>query len=190
VRPLQSAEYLEELLDDIRHERPVQMQAGGAIEHRPDCTATHCHHDWMDKLSDPFVEYKLEVHYGGGEIHPRAYVREPAVPFFKRRTHHLADGALCAYPPWQGVWQWERDTVVQFMAHATEWLVKWTVWEQTGRWLGPEMPHNLDFLLHHIHPEQECHCGSGKQYHLCHRPGDMAAVMNAVPSRFNRLYRV
>lgn len=187
VRPIERLAGLEELLDDIEHERPVLMQAGGAIEHRPDCAATHCRHDWMDELSDPFVEYKLEVHYGGGEAHPRAYVREPPVPLLvKRRTHHLADGALCAYPPWVGVWQWQRDTVVQFMAHAVEWLVKWTVWAQTRRWLGPEMPHDLGFLLRQIRPEQQCHCGSGRPYGLCHRVPDEAAARESLPPLLRR----
>lgn len=172
VRPFRSAERMEEVLDDIYHERAVMMRAGGSIEHRPDCAAAHCHHDWMEKLSNPFVDFKLEIHYAGRESHPRAFIRDPAVPFFKRQKHHLSDGALCAYPPWQGVWQWERDTVVNFMSHVVEWLVKWMVWEQACIWIGPEMGHDRNFLLREIRPDQECHCGSGKQYRLCHRPED------------------
>lgn len=174
LRPIVSAERLEEVLDEIHHERPVMMRAGGTIEHQPDCAAEHCRHGWMDKVSSPFPEYKLEVQYGGGEAHPRAYVRDPVVPFFKREKHHYKDGALCAYPPWQGVWRWDRDTVVDFMSHAAEWLVKWTVWEQAGVWLGAEMGHDLGFLLREVPPEQECHCGSGKRYQHCHRRGDAA----------------
>ncbi|HEY0321189.1 MAG TPA: SEC-C metal-binding domain-containing protein [Pyrinomonadaceae bacterium] len=176
VQPIQSTDGLEELLDDIYHERPVLMQAGGRIEHRPDCKVRHCHHDWMDKLSNPFVEYKLEVKYGGDETHPRAYVRHPVVPVPERQKHHLGDGALCAYPPWQGVWRWERDTVVQFMGHVTEWLVKWMVWEQAGVWIGPEMGHARGFLLQEVRFEQECHCGSGRQYRDCHLAEDQAHV--------------
>src|SRR5438105_14269946 len=74
VQPLRSAEHLEEILDDIYHGRPVMMCAGGVITHRPDCTAEHCRHDWMESVTAPFVEYKLEVRYGGGEAHPMAYV--------------------------------------------------------------------------------------------------------------------
>lgn len=180
VQPIQSTDWLEELLDDIYHERPVLMRAGGQIEHRPDCNVRHCHHDWMDKLPNPFVKYRLKVKYSGDAAHPRAYVRDPVVPFLRRRKHHLSDGALCAYPPWQGVWQWKRDTVVEFMAHATEWLVKWTVWEQTSVWIGPEMGHERGLLLREIGSKQECHCGSGKQYQDCHRPEDDALVRRGI----------
>ena len=182
VQPLQSAEHLEKVLDDIFHERPVLMRASGIIEHRPDCTATHCHHDWMERLSNPYVEYKLEVQYGGSKVHPKAFVRAPVVPLFKRRKHHLSDGSLCAYPPWKGIWQWERDTVVDFMSHAVEWLVKWMVWEQAGIWLGPEMMHDRGFLLREIRPEQECHCSSGRQYGLCHMQEDEAYVRRSTIS--------
>jgi hypothetical protein len=174
LRPVVDAVPQEEILDDIHHGRPVMMRAGGIIEHRPDCAAEHCHHDWMVKVLASFPEYKLEVQYGGGQAHPRAYVRNPVVPFFKREKHHYKDGALCAYPPWLGVWRWDRHTVVEFMSHAAEWLIKWAVWEQAGVWLGAEMGHDPRLLLHEIQPEQECHCGSGKQYQFCDRQGDVA----------------
>lgn len=152
------------------------MRAGGVVEHRPDCVAEHCHHDWMERVKAPYVKYKLEVQYGGGKMHPRAYVRDPVAPLFKRRKHHFNDGALCAYPPWSGVWQWQKDTVAHFMSHAVEWLMKWTIWMQAGVWLGPEMGHEPSFLLREIRPDQECHCGSGNQYGSCHKPEDMARL--------------
>lgn len=180
VQPIRSTEHLEELLDDIYHERPVIMQASGIIEHSPSCVADHCHHLWMERVSNPFVEFKLEVRYGGGETHPTAFVRDPIVPYFKRRKHHFNDGALCAYPAWYDAWRWDRDTVVQFMAHAMEWLVKWTAWEQADVWLGPEKDHDCGLLLREIHPEQQCHCRSGKKYGLCHRPEDEAYAIRNV----------
>lgn len=190
VWPVQSAEKLEELLDDIYHGRAVQMQAGGVIEHLPDCAGTHCHHEWMEKLVNPFVTFKLEVQYGGGEAHPRAYVRDPAVPLFKRQKHHMSDGALCAYPPWQGVWNWQTDTVVHFMSHATEWLVKWLVWEQARVWPGAEMEHDRGFLLREVKPSQECYCGSGKPYQLCHRPEDETHARHEVEEVINKRLQV
>jgi hypothetical protein len=179
VQPIRSTDHLEELLDDLMHERPVIMKAGGIIEHDPDCAAEHCRHEWMEKVSNPVVEYELEVQYDGGETHPSAYVRDPVVPYFKRRKHHYNDGSLCAYPSWFDTWRWDRDTVAEFMSHAIEWLVKWTVWEQTSVWLGPEKDHNPGQLLREIHPEQQCHCRSGSKYGLCCRPKDEAYAMRS-----------
>jgi hypothetical protein len=189
VQPIRSREYLEEILDDIYHERPVVMQAGGIIEHRTDCTANHCHHDWMEKVSNPFAKYKLEVQYGGGETHPTAYVRDPIVPFFKREKHHFKDGSLCAYPPWFDMWRWDRDTVVHFMAHTMEWLVKWTVWEQTGVWLGDEKDHNPALLLREIQPNQQCHCRSGREYGGCCRPKDQVYTMQGFQAMIQQRFR-
>ena len=187
VRPLTEPDDLQEVLDDIYHGRPVMMRAGGVIKHRPDCTAEHCYHGWMDEVSTPFPEYKLEVQYGGGESHPRAYVRDPVVPFLKREKHHYKDGALCAYPPWLGVWQWDRHTVADFMSHTAEWLVKWTVWERAGVWLGPEMGHDLGLLLSQIRPEQGCHCGSGQQYQHCHRAENAAQARRGFDAALRRM---
>lgn len=180
VQPIRSTDHLEEMLDDLFHQRPVVMKAGGIIEHDPNCTAEHCRHEWMENVSNPFVEYKLEVQYAGGDVHPSAYVRDPVVPSYKWWKHHYDDGSLCAYPSWLDTWRSDRDTVVQFMLHVSEWLVKWTVWEQANVWLGPEQDHNPGVLLREIRPEQQCHCRSGKKYGLCCRSKDEAFVMRRI----------
>ena len=183
MQPLRGAKHLEEILDDIYHGRPVMMCADGVIAHRLDCAAKHCRHDWIRRVTNPFVEYKIEVHYGGGKAHPTAYVRDPAVPLLKRQKHHFDDGSLCAYPAWFDVWRWDRDTVVEFMAHVAEWLVKWMVWEQASIWLGQEKDHAPDLLLREIRPDLQCHCRSGKEYGRCHRSLDEESVMRSIEKR-------
>jgi hypothetical protein len=189
VQPLQSSEVLEKVLDDIHHERPVMMRAGGIVEHRSDCFTRHCHHDWMERVTNPFIKYKLEVQYGGGEAHPMAFVRAPVPLPSKERKHHFDNGSLCAYPAWQDVWRWDRDTVVGFMSHAVEWLVKWTVWEQADIWLGTEKGHTPGLLLREIHPDQQCHCRSGRKYGLCHRVADESSVMRSIEEIIQRRLR-
>jgi hypothetical protein len=186
VRPLPTAEHLEEILDDLCHGRSVVMLAGGVIAHNPDCVIEHCRHGWMERVTNPSVEYKIEVQYGGGEAHPTAYVRDPVVPHSKRKKHHYLDGSLCAYPAWFDVWRWDRDTVVDFMAHAAEWLVKWTVWGQASVWLGPEKGHDRHLLLREISPDQQCHCRSGKSYGACHRPEDESYVFRSIEEIIRR----
>jgi hypothetical protein len=168
VQPLQTINHFDELLDDIYNARPVYVQQGGKVMHDPDCKARHTRHSWMNKISDRPIAYNLRVKYEGGPQHPRAYIVSPAIPENNAR-HMFRDGAICAYPPWQDVWLWQRDTVVQFMDHVLIWLINWTVWDQTQVWIGPEMPHGRPLLSLIIKPEQQCWCGSGKRFGECCR---------------------
>lgn len=171
VKPVQTSDRLEDLLDDIHHERPFYILPGGEVLHHPECEASHTHHGWAEKLTKPHAVYELEVRYGGGRQHPRAYVLDPVLPEEKRR-HMFGDGSICPYAPWRQVWRWEAHTVVDYMTHALGWLIKWTVWDQVGVWIGPEMEHDPGFLLRTIGPNKPCWCGSGKKYKKCHRRTD------------------
>lgn len=175
VRPLWGADELASILDDIANDRPVAVLAGGLVEHLTSCTARHERPPWVRRLKDVSAAYKLKVLYGGGRVHPRAYVIDPR---FRRGElrHSFRDGAACAYPPWEDVWRCDEHTVVDFMDHVVVWLVKLTVWRQAGVWPGSEMDHESQFLLQSIHPAQQCWCGSGSAYEGCHRGSDQAAV--------------
>lgn len=177
VQPIQSAAELEQLLDDIYHDRPVYIAEGGEVLHMPGCTASHSPHEWIERLSNPYAVYKLEVKYGGGKAHPRAYVRVPSLPL-RRWKHIFKDGEICPYPPWEDVWSWETNTVVDYMDHALVWLIKSTAWLQAGVWIGSELGHEPHFLLGTIGPMQGCWCGSGEQYGNCHRPSDYAKYIH------------
>lgn len=171
VQPIRTTDKLEELLDDIHHERPFYILPDGDVLHHPRCVASHTHHGWAERLANPHIVYELEVRYGGGMQHPRAYVLAPVFPKEKRR-HMFGDGSICPYAPWQQIWRWEEHTVVDYMAHALSWLIKWTVWEQSSIWIGSEMSHDPRSLLRAIGPNKPCWCGSGKKYKKCHRSTD------------------
>ncbi|MBS1789619.1 MAG: hypothetical protein JST85_17980 [Acidobacteria bacterium] len=146
VQPIQSTGRLAELLDDIHYERPVWVQAGGEICHHPNCSYEHTRHDWLDSVGDPFVIFDLEVGYSGGKRHPKVFVRSPAMPPHKIRRL-FGDGSICPYAPWENVWLWDRDTVVNYMGHAVVWLIKWIVWDQAAVWIEPELSHYQGFLV-------------------------------------------
>jgi hypothetical protein len=186
VQPIQSAANLEHLLDDIYYDRPVYVDEGGEVRHLPGCTASHSHHEWMERLSNPYAVYKLEIQYGGSKAHPRAYVRVPSLPRW-RWKHIFRDGEICAYPSWEDVWSWETDTVVNYMDHALVWLIKSTVWLQARVWIGAEFGHEPLFLLEAIRPTQECWCGIGEQYGNCHRPSDYAKHLHNIENINNRM---
>lgn len=167
VQPVQSPENLHELLDDIHKGREVKIIAGGKVEHHPSCFASHQQYEWFDRLDDLRVSYELGITYGGSQIHPKAFVPNLIIP--PHGPKHLnGDGSICPYAPWEQVWLWDRDTVVDYLGHALIWLIKWTVWCQSAIWIGPDIGHDPAFLVRTIGRNQECRCGSGKKYKKCH----------------------
>jgi hypothetical protein len=176
VQPIQTTEFLNELLDDIANEQRVYVFPGGEVQHDPYCiVGKHVVHDWMNRVTNPFVEYTLEVQYTGGSEHPKCYVVSPLLHRQKWR-HTFDDGLpyprMCPYRPSDGIWLWQDHTVVDYMDHAVTWLIKWTVWDQADVWIGSEVPHDSQFLLRTTGPNQECWCGSGKKYKKCHMRQD------------------
>lgn len=178
VQPIQSTEQLAEALDDIHCERPVWVRAGGEVCHHPNCAYGHTRHDWLDGVSDPFVSFGLEVRYGGGNRHPKVFVRSPVLQPLKTR-HLFSDGSICPYAPWEDVWLWGRDTVVDYMGHAVVWLIKWIVWDQAGVWIGSELSHDQGFLVRTIERNQQCWCGSGMKYKKCHLVQDQLKLRSS-----------
>src|ERR1051325_3033383 len=171
VQPLRTTDRLEDLLDDIHHERPFYILPGGEVLHHPSCATTHEQHDWSAGLTNPHAVYELEVSYGGGKKHPKTYLIDPILPENKRK-HMFGDGSICPYAPWQPIWRWDEHTIVDYMPHALGWLIKWTVWDQIGVWIRPEISHEPEFLLRMIGPNKPCWCGSGTKYKKCHRLTD------------------
>ncbi len=167
VQPIRTRDGLEELLDDIHHERPYYVVPGGEVLHHPSCVASHTPQEWSDKVNRPFAIYELEIKYAGGKQRPAAYVRDPLIPELKR-WHMFRDGSICPYAPWLEIWRWREHTVVDYMGHVLGWLIKWTVRDQAGIWIGPEMNHEPTFLLRNVGRNNECWCGSGKKYKKCH----------------------
>ncbi len=171
IQPIRSLEDLEFLLADLAQNRAVRILPGGEIIHHPNCRRTHQNLAWIKKLKKPDRAFKIKITYGGGKRHPRAFVIDPNIPP-EERKHMFGDGAICAYPPWQGVWDWQLNTVADFADQAAIWLVKWNVWQQTGVWLGDEMRHENTFLFFNIKETAQCWCGSGECYGECHRESD------------------
>jgi hypothetical protein len=181
IQPVCSLEDLELLLADLAQNRPVRVLPGGELIHHPQCLRKHQQIPQLENLRKPDQAFKIKITYGGGSRHPRAFVIDPAIPP-KERKHKFADGAICSYPPWQDVWNWQTHTVAEFADQAAIWLVKWNVWQQTGIWLGDEMRHEPAFLFLNIKSEEQCWCASGQQYAECHRKSDAdKAFRNFLP---------
>lgn len=171
IQPIRSLENLELLLADLAQNRAVRVLSGGEIIHYPNCQRKHPELSWIKKLKKADRAFKIKITYSGGSRHPKAVVLDPVIKP-DESEHMFGDGSVCAYPPWQGVWDWQINTVADFADHIAVWLVKWNVWQQTGVWLGDEMQHGKAFLFFNIKPTAQCWCGSGKEYGACHRVND------------------
>lgn len=171
VQPICNLENLELLLSDLSNNHAVRVELGGEVTHNPDCRHEHESLPWLKKLKKPDAAYRLKVIYGGGAQHPQAFIIEP-LTLRKNTMHTFTNGAICCYPPWKNVWNWQDNTVADFMDRVMIWLIKHTVWQQTGAWLGSEMPHDTAFLYRTISPFQQCWCGSGNLYGACHLKSD------------------
>ena len=168
LQPIRTRENLEWILADIAQHRTVRILQNGEVVHDPSCSRKHPDVLGTKKLKKPDQAFKIKIVYSGGKDHPQAYVTDPVIPAEKRK-HMFADGAVCAYPPWQNVWDWQKHTVSDFADQTAIWLVKWNVWRETRIWLGGEMQHNKVFLYLTLRPSDQCWCTSGEQYGTCHR---------------------
>ena len=175
VQPIEPCSEVVYLLDDLSQDRPVEILSGGTVRHCNGCCANHEEHDWMEEITNPHLGFELEIQYRGDATHPRAYVLQPDLP--PSAWKHRLGGAICAYAPWERVWQWQKQTVVDFMDHVLIWLIKAIVWLQAHVWIGDERSHSAEYLLQQIEPTAQCWCGSGKQYKSCHRPADQWSML-------------
>ena len=176
IQPIRSLEDLQWILADIEQNRSVRILQGGEVIHDPSCRRKHQELKWIEKLKKPDRAFKIKISYGGGKRHPRGHVIEPLIPIVERK-HMFGDNAVCAYSPWENVWNWEAHTVSDFADQVVLWLIKWNVWQQTGVWLGDEMQHGKMFLYFTIAASDQCWCGSGRQYGECHRQEDEREVL-------------
>lgn len=182
VQPVRSLQGLDDILDDLAHDRVVRV-VGGEVRHHPDCRASHCRHDWMRRLVYWRIAFELEVRYSGNSADPRCWVRAPPVATLHKRKHVWNDGSICPFLSSEG-WDADHDDVVDFMGHVAIWLVKWMLWDQTGVWIGGEHGTGPQFHLSTLRAADPCWCRSGRPYRFCHRQGDrLAARRTPRPAR-------
>lgn len=174
LQPIGSLRDFDLIINDLHYNRPILLGENGEILHDSRCKGPHDKPSIRQYLRRPNRSFKVRIEYHGGSRHPRAFMLDPILV---RRSgdHTFGDGASCVYPAWEDVWEWQRDTVADFIDHVLVWLVKWNVFDATGGaiWLGPQMDHDPTFLAATINPDAQCWCGSGKRYNICHRRADL-----------------
>jgi len=170
IQPIKSRENLEELLDDLYHDRQVWV-AGDTVRHWGGCEEEHRHHDWMGRVSDPFIKFDMEVRHDGSRLQPKCWIHNLNITDYKRK-HLNHDLSICPFLISEDVWVWDRDTVAEIVPHYLIWLVKWLVFDQTSEWIGSEHNGAPSSHLSLIGRNRQCWCGSGKKYKKCHLQHD------------------
>lgn len=171
LQPLRTQRELDFILDDLHENQPVAINQDSELLHDHRCRRQHTRPSLRPFIKRADRCFRVRIEYEGGRCHPRAYLFDPVITLATRK-HVLGQRGICAHSPWEDAWKWDTNTVADFTDLVLIWLVKWNVWVDTGIWLGPEKDHEPLFLFATIGPSQQCWCGSGLAYDLCHRAKD------------------
>lgn len=179
LQPLDSNEYRFELLDDIHHNRAVHVAAGGILRHLDTCGHNHCRHEWMDRIAADNLlrSFSIRIYYTGDREDPRCWVE--GVNQTNARHIWGNDGSICPFLSSKNTWDWSRDTVADFVGHASVWLVSWMVFQQTGVWIVGEHDGTPAYHLAHVKRSALCWCRSGRKYRKCHMKTDQQLMLRS-----------
>jgi SEC-C motif len=174
LRPFSDCRELGFILDDLRMDRPVRVQAG-TLSHDADCTALHRPIPFLDKLSPAEAHFRIAVLTYPPKRHPQAFGKSPEITKQRFPFHHHinTDGSICPYSATETHLPWHGQTVSIFLDYVAIWTAKHYVWEKTGAnesatWLGSVAPHTPSEVLRHVGRNDPCPCGSGKKFKQCH----------------------
>ncbi len=169
LQPIRSTDELDSLLDDLEHDRDVDIIRGRdcQLAHNLECPEEHGKHRLTEQIVEPIRLFTVRIEdFGDGRM-PDASVIEPFIPIEERRHHRGQDG-ICSFAPFEHPWA-KNDSMVEFTDQVLIWLLKQTVYSQTKEWLGRETRHDTPYLFNTIKAYDQCCCGSGKYYADCHR---------------------
>jgi len=71
---------------------------------------------------------------------PRVFVEAPTL--HPKAPHLYADRSLCLYYPRDESWTRHKHLANTIVPWTAEWLLFYELWMETGRWFGPEAPHD------------------------------------------------
>ncbi len=159
AKTIDAAAAVIELLDNAN---PVKI-FGGRIEPPNECPQSGKRPRYL--TPEVLLEkYKIEVIHFSPPAHPVARVLHPIIS--PGCQHRYKDGSICPLTPQRNEWSWDKDSFVDFLDAVSEWLLKYSVWQHSGRWIGPFTPHDNDSLKN-IRAQDQCPCRSGRPYAEC-----------------------
>lgn len=70
---------------------------------------------------------------------PEVRVKSP--PLIEKAPHTYPDGTLCLFWPKDRNWDSSMLLAETIVPWTAQWLLFYELWQETGKWLGPESPH-------------------------------------------------
>ena len=167
------------LLDDLDNDREVKVYTGKVVgvQHSTECEIEHTENDIAKSIGNPFRLFRIRVTDFDDRKMPLCQMVEPEITE-KTRYHTRGLDGMCLYPPWTFPWT-DRSSIIDLLKHALIWLIKWDVFDRTGKWIGSETPHTFDYLLANVRPSDSCTCFSGSEYGSCCRSFHLLVVTAA-----------
>jgi hypothetical protein len=99
-------------------------------------------------IAPEFDEYTISVAYNGYSS-PIVKIISPEILPNAPHTYKKENGQeLCLYHP--KLFSWERHYLISecIMPWVASWVYFYEIWVETGKWEGPEAPHNFEDGTH------------------------------------------
>ena len=179
LKPVISDKEFGALLDDLDRDRDVEICTGQlvGVRHSPLCEMEHGSNEIACSIGNPSRLFHIRLTDFGDRKMPLCEMIEPQITENTRYHTRGLDG-MCLYPPWRFPWT-TRSSIADLVKHAMIWLIKWDVFDRTGKWIGSETPHSFDYLLANVRLSDSCTCFSGSEYGRCCRTFHLLVVTTA-----------
>lgn len=93
------------------------------------------------QVKPEFPIYTVSIQYRGAS-QPIVKVLNPQL--VERPPHVYPENKLCLYHPKNFAWKKEKLIAKEIVEWTATWIYFYEVWLETGKWLGPEAPHNTE----------------------------------------------
>lgn len=85
--------------------------------------------------------YSVSIQYRG-KLSPIIKILNP--PLVDDPPHTYSEKKLCLFHPNNFTWKKEKLIAKEIIEWTAAWIYFYEVWLETGVWLGPEAPHNIE----------------------------------------------
>lgn len=92
------------------------------------------------QVKPEFPKYTVSIEYRGN-LSPIVKIIKPTL--VENPPHIYSGKKLCLYHPDNFKWKKEKLIANEIIEWTSAWIYFYEVWLETGKWYGPEAPHNI-----------------------------------------------